>query len=67
MPKSQTIKGLERGLQVLQFLQSNPISSLHEVHTSKNIEAEPAANPAHIGAIGVSLPTLGRRPLSRER
>lgn len=37
MPKSQTIKGLERGLQVLQFLQSNPISSLHEVHTSTKI------------------------------
>src|SRR6516225_4489009 len=37
LPKSQTIKGLERGLQVLQFLQSNPISSLHEVHTSTKI------------------------------
>jgi len=35
--KSQTIKGLERGLQVLQFLQSNPISSLHEVHIGTKI------------------------------
>src|SRR5262245_43164965 len=37
LPKSQTIKGLERGLQVLQFLQSNPISSLHQVHTGTKI------------------------------
>ena len=37
MPKSRTIRGLERGLQVLQFLQSNPISSLHDVHTTTKI------------------------------
>jgi IclR family transcriptional regulator, mhp operon transcriptional activator len=37
MAKSQTIRGLERGLQVLQFLQSNPISSLHDVHVSTRI------------------------------
>jgi IclR family transcriptional regulator, mhp operon transcriptional activator len=37
MPRLQTIRGLERGLQVLQFLQSNPISSLHDVHTATRI------------------------------
>src|SRR5216684_2377855 len=37
MPRSQTIRGLERGLQVLQFLQSNPISSLHDVHVTTKI------------------------------
>jgi IclR family mhp operon transcriptional activator len=37
MPKSQTIRGLERGLQVLQFLQSNPISSLHDVYATTRI------------------------------
>jgi IclR family mhp operon transcriptional activator len=37
MPKSETIRGLERGLQVLQFLQLNPISSLHDVHTTTKI------------------------------
>jgi len=37
MPRSQTIRGLERGLQVLQFLQSNPISSLHDVHVTTRI------------------------------
>jgi IclR family transcriptional regulator, mhp operon transcriptional activator len=37
MPRSQTIRGLERGLQVLQFLQSHPISSLHDVHVTTRI------------------------------
>jgi IclR family transcriptional regulator, mhp operon transcriptional activator len=37
MPRSQTIRGLERGLQVLQVLQSNPISSLHDVHVATKI------------------------------
>jgi IclR family transcriptional regulator, mhp operon transcriptional activator len=37
MSKSETIKGLERGLQVLQFLQSSPISSLHDLFIATNI------------------------------
>src|ERR1700736_5214906 len=37
MPSSQTIRGWERGLQVLQVLQSNPISSLHDVHLATKI------------------------------
>jgi len=37
MARSQIIKGLERGLQVLQFLQSHPISSLHDVHLATRI------------------------------
>jgi IclR family transcriptional regulator, mhp operon transcriptional activator len=37
MPKSETIRGLERGLQVLNFLQSNPISSLHDVYLETGI------------------------------
>jgi IclR family transcriptional regulator, mhp operon transcriptional activator len=37
MPKSQTIRGLERGLQVLQFLQSSPIASLHDLHEATHI------------------------------
>jgi IclR family transcriptional regulator, mhp operon transcriptional activator len=37
MQKSETIRGLERGLQVLQALQSNPISSLHEIYLATRI------------------------------
>jgi IclR family mhp operon transcriptional activator len=37
MAKSQTIRGLERGLKVLQFLQSNPIASLHDLHVATRI------------------------------
>ena len=37
MPRSETIRGLERGLQVLQALQSNPIASLHEIHLATRI------------------------------
>jgi IclR family mhp operon transcriptional activator len=37
MERSPTIKSLERGLQVLQLLQSNPIASLHEMHLSTGI------------------------------
>jgi IclR family mhp operon transcriptional activator len=34
---SETIRGLERGLQVLQALQSSPISSLHDIHLATRI------------------------------
>ena len=34
---SETIRGLERGLQVLLFLQSKPISSLHDLHVATRI------------------------------
>jgi IclR family mhp operon transcriptional activator len=37
MRRSQTIRALERGLQVLQFLQLHPISSLHDVHAGTRI------------------------------
>jgi IclR family transcriptional regulator, mhp operon transcriptional activator len=37
MPRSETIRGLERGLQVLQVLQANPIASLHEMHLRTRI------------------------------
>jgi len=37
MPKSETIRGLERGLQVLDILQSNSISSLHDIHRATGI------------------------------
>src|SRR6266851_10430937 len=37
MPSSQTIRGLERGLQVLQVLQSNLIASLHDLHLATRI------------------------------
>lgn len=37
MARAQTIRGLERGLQVLQSLQSNPISSLHDIHLATDI------------------------------
>src|SRR5260370_30473209 len=37
MPQPETIKGLQRGLEVLDFLQSNPISSLHDLHVATNI------------------------------
>jgi IclR family transcriptional regulator, mhp operon transcriptional activator len=32
-----TIRGLQRGLQVLQVLQTNPIASLHEIHLATRI------------------------------
>lgn len=37
MAKSETIRGLERGLQVLQALQATPISSLHDIHLATGI------------------------------
>ena len=37
MPRSETIRALERGLRVLQVLQSNPISSLHDIHVATKI------------------------------
>ena len=37
MPRAETIRGLERGLQVLHVLQSHPISSLHDIHLATNI------------------------------
>src|SRR5260370_25370905 len=37
MPQPETIKGLQRGLEVLDFLQSNPIVSLHELHVATQI------------------------------
>jgi IclR family transcriptional regulator, mhp operon transcriptional activator len=37
MPRVETIKGLERGLQVLRYLHSEPISSLHEIHLATAI------------------------------
>jgi IclR family mhp operon transcriptional activator len=37
MPRAETIRGLERGLQVLTILQSNPISSLHDIHLATSI------------------------------
>ena len=35
--RRDTIRGLERGLQVLDVLQSNSISSLHEIHQATRI------------------------------
>ena len=37
MPRAETIRGLQRGLHVLEVLQSNPISSLHDIHLATNI------------------------------
>ena len=37
MPKSQTIRGLERGLQVLETLGASPISSLQEIYDTTKI------------------------------
>jgi IclR family mhp operon transcriptional activator len=37
MAGTETIRGLERGLQVLQALQSNPIASLHDIHRATDI------------------------------
>lgn len=37
MQRSETIRGLERGLQVLDVLQSNPIASLHDIHVATTI------------------------------
>jgi IclR family mhp operon transcriptional activator len=37
MPSSDTIRALERGLQVLQVLQSRPIASLHDIHLATSI------------------------------
>jgi IclR family mhp operon transcriptional activator len=37
LPRAETIRGLQRGLQVLEVLQSNPISSLHDIHLATNL------------------------------
>lgn len=37
MPRSETIRGLERGLLVIQALQASPIVSLHELHLATRI------------------------------
>lgn len=37
MPKSPTIRGLERGLEVLETLRENPICSLQEIHEATTI------------------------------
>jgi IclR family mhp operon transcriptional activator len=37
MPKSQTVRGLQRGLQVLRVLQSGEASSLHDIHVATTI------------------------------
>jgi len=37
MPRVETIKGLERGLRVLQVLQSQPIVSLHDIYVATAI------------------------------
>lgn len=37
MPRVETIRGLERGLQVLRFLHAEPISSLHDIHRATAI------------------------------
>jgi IclR family transcriptional regulator, mhp operon transcriptional activator len=37
MRRPETIRGLERGLHVLQVLQSKPISSLHDIHLATGI------------------------------
>jgi IclR family transcriptional regulator, mhp operon transcriptional activator len=37
MPESETMRGLKRGLRVLEALQSNPISSLHDLYLATGI------------------------------
>lgn len=37
MSRSETVRGLERGLQVLDALRANPIASLHELHLATGI------------------------------
>src|SRR5262245_11899750 len=37
MPRVETIQGLQRGLRVLKFLQSQPIASLHEIFIATRI------------------------------
>jgi IclR family mhp operon transcriptional activator len=37
VPRAETIRGLERGLQVLEFLQSRPIASLKDLHVATGI------------------------------
>ena len=37
MPRVETMKGLERGIQVIRVLQSEPISSLHDIHIATAI------------------------------
>jgi IclR family mhp operon transcriptional activator len=37
MPKQETMRGLERGLRVLEALEAQPISSLHDLHLATGI------------------------------
>ena len=64
MPQTETIKGLERGLQVLQVLQgSSTSSSARCPFGDRHIEAQPAADTQHVAARGHDLPAPGRRAL----
>src|SRR6267154_737550 len=37
MPRAETIRGLERGLHVLEMLQAKPVSSLHDIHLATRL------------------------------
>ena len=68
MAKSSTIRGLERGLQVLTALDATPIAALHDLHDlDRYPEAEPAAHPQHAGTGRAGLAPPRRRPLPHQR
>ena len=58
VPKVEMIRGLERGLQVLQALQSSPIASLHDLYLATRISKPSLLRILH---------TLGRSGLVTRR
>ena len=67
MPRAETIRALERGIEVLAVLQSNPISSLRR-YSSRDAhpQAQPAAHPQDVRAERHRVTSPCRRSLSDE-
>ena len=67
MPRVETIKGLERGLRVLQVLQSQPIVSLRDIYVATAISKPSLLRISqYSGTGGPRYSSPGRRPLSAQ-
>ena len=54
MPNQETMRGLERGLRVLEALESKPISSLHDLHLATGI-----SKPVLLRMLQAVIPAAG--------
>ena len=65
MPRVETIRGLERGLQVLKVMHSEPILSLHDIHLATSISKPSLLRILNtLERAGMVRTASGRRPLS---